>query len=56
MHKSRKAIIVLTSKTVSLARKRNLLHSKGKVIGGFNFVPTIAGAALKSLGEGPFED
>jgi hypothetical protein len=56
LHKYRRAIIVLTSKTVSLARKRNLLQSKSKLIGGFHFVPTLLTATLNSLGDRLFED
>jgi hypothetical protein len=56
LHKYRNSIIILTSKAVSLARKRNLLKSKSKVIGGFYFVPTLLTATLNSLGDRLFED
>ena len=56
LHKYRKSVVILTSKSISLARKRNLLKSKSKVIGGFLFVPTLLTATLKSLGDRLFED
>jgi hypothetical protein len=56
LHKYRSAVITLTSKTVSLARKRHLLESKSKVIGGYYFVPALLAATLSSLGDRLFED
>ena len=56
LHKYRRLIIALTSKTVSLARKRRLLQSKSKTIGGYYFVPQLLTAVLNSLGDRLFED
>jgi hypothetical protein len=56
LHRYRKSVIELTSKTVSLARKRVLLKSKSKVTGGYYFVPPLLTAVLNSLVDRLFED
>ena len=55
LHKYRKPIILLISKTVPLARKRALLQSKQRT-GGFYFVPALLTAVFSSLGDSLFAD
>ena len=50
LRKYRESIIFLTSKKASFARKRALLLSDKRNVGGYYFVPALLTAVLSSLG------
>jgi hypothetical protein len=54
LRKYRDSVLYLIAKDKSIARKRALLLSKKKQVGGYYFLPTLLNAVLKSLGRSLF--